>query len=177
MAILRYEERVRIERANGLRKPDTCVEGDCGCSVYGDDSAYAGKSFADIAETPLRQNAVCPHPKMIVPITGAFVVNETAKEFNPEYRNEGYRLVDANPCDGRVLGVMETVSDAHTSVDIKQARTEVTLTEAVEDTVYDEPTKKRVVRSKVKTDAAAMQPLATNATEAEEIKTVDLQTN
>ena len=69
MAILRYEERVRIERANGLRKPDQCVEGGCGCSVYGSDEAYKGKSFSDIAATPLRQNAVTRIQRPCLPIS------------------------------------------------------------------------------------------------------------
>lgn len=177
MAILRYEERVRMERANGLRKPEPEAE-HCGeHPVYGDDEFYKDKSFADIAETPLRQNAVCPHPKMVVPITGAFVVTEPAKEMQAKYQEAKYHLVDANPQDGRIIGVMETVSDAHTSVEIKEAHTETVLTEAVEDTVYDEPTKKRVVRNRVKTAETATQPLATNATTAEDVPTVDVQNN
>lgn len=170
MAILRYEERVRIERANGLRKPDQCVEGGCGCSVYGSDEAYKGKSFSDIAATPLRQNAVCPHPKMVVPITGAFVVEEPVKVFKPEYKDPAYQLVDGNPCDGRLIGVVETISDSDRStVTVKQAHTVVTHDVKVEDTAFDEPNERPVVTSTIKADAEATQPVAVNATEAEEV--------
>lgn len=170
MAILRYEERVRIERANGLRKPDQCVEGGCGCSVYGSDEAYKGKSFSDIAATPLRQNAVCPHPKMVVPVTGAFVVEEPVKVFKPEYKDPAYQLVDGNPCDGRLIGVMETISDSDRStVTVKQAHTVVTHDVKVEDTAFDEPNERPVVTSTIKADAEATQPVAINGTEAEEV--------
>nr|DAV68832.1 MAG TPA: hypothetical protein [Caudoviricetes sp.] len=155
MAILRYEERVRIERANGLRKPDQCVEGGCGCSVYGGDDAYKGKSFSDIASTPLRQNAVCPHPKMVVPVTGAFVVEEPVKVFKPEYKDPAYQLVDGNPCDGRLIGVVETISDSDRStVTVKQAHTVVTHDVKVEDTAFDEPNERPVVTSTIKADKA-----------------------
>lgn len=170
MAILRYEERVRIERANGLRKPDQCVEGGCGCSVYGSDEAYKGKSFSDIAATPLRQNAVCPHPKMVVPITGAFVVEEPVKVFKPEYKDPAYQLVDGNPCDGRLVGVVETISDSDRStVTVKQAHTVITHDVKVEDTAFDEPNERPVVTSTIKADAEATQPVAVNGTEAEEV--------
>lgn len=170
MAILRYEERVRIERANGLRKPDQCVEGGCGCSVYGSDEAYKGKSFSDIAATPLRQNAVCPHPKMVVPVTGAFVVEEPVKVFKPEYKDPTYQLVDGNPCDGRLVGVVETISDSDRStVTVKQAHTVVTHDVKVEDTAFDEPNERPVVTSTIKADAEATQPVAVNGTEAEEV--------
>lgn len=170
MAILRYEERVRIERANGLRKPDQCVEGGCGCSVYGSDEAYKGKSFSDIASTPLRQNAVCPHPKMVVPVTGAFVVEEPVKVFKPEYKDPAYQLVDGNPCDGRLVGVVETISDSDRStVTVKQAHTVVTHDVKVEDTAFDEPNERPVVTSTIKADAEATQPVAVNGTEAEEV--------
>ena len=170
MAILRYEERVRIERANGLRKPDQCVEGGCGCSVYGSDEAYKGKSFSDIAATPLRQNAVCPHPKMVVPVTGAFVVEEPVKVFKPEYKDPAYQLVDGNPCDGRLVGVVETISDSDRStVTVKQAHTVITHDVKVEDTAFDEPNERPVVTSTIKADAGATQPVAVNGTEAEEV--------
>lgn len=170
MAILCYEERVRIERANGLRKPDQCVEGGCGCSVYGSDEAYKGKSFSDIASTPLRQNAVCPHPKMVVPVTGAFVVEEPVKVFKPEYKDPAYQLVDGNPCDGRLVGVVETISDSDRStVTVKQAHTVITHDVKVEDTAFDEPNERPVVTSTIKADAEATQPVAVNGTEAEEV--------
>lgn len=170
MAILRYEERVCIERANGLRKPDQCVEGGCGCSVYGSDEAYKGKSFSDIAATPLRQNAVCPHPKIVVPVTGAFVVEEPVKVFKPEYKDPAYQLVDGNPCDGRLIGVVETISDSDRStVTVKQAHTVITHDVKVEDTAFDEPNERPVVTSTIKADAEATQPVAVNGTEAEEV--------
>ena len=169
MAILRYEERVRIERANGLRKPDQCVEGGCGCSVYGDDEAYKNKSFSDIATTPLRMNAVCPHPKMVVPITSPFVVEEAVKVFKPEYKEATYQLVDGNPCDGRLIGVVETISDSDRSTaTVKLSHTVTTLGSTVEDTAFDEPNERRTVTSTIKADASATQPIAVGATQAEE---------
>ena len=169
MAILRYEERVRIERANGLRKPDDCVEGTHGCSVYGNDDAYKGKSFSDIAQTPLRQNAVCPHPKMVVPVKGAFVVEEAVKVIKPEYKEAQYQLVDGNPCDGRLIGVMETASNSDRStINIKQAHTVITQTTVVEDTAFDEPNERNVVLQSIKADAEASQPVAVNGTVAAE---------
>lgn len=166
MAILRFEERVRIERANGLRSPDTCVDNNCGCSPYGSDAEYKGKTFHEVAGQPLRLNAVCPHPKMIVPITGAFIVTEPVKTMEAKYLEQPYRLVDANPCDGRLLGVLETVNDSHASVGIKEAETEYVHTEVVEDTAFDEPNNKKVVRTNVKTKGKATQPIATDGKEA-----------
>ena len=145
MAILRYEERVRIERANGLRKPDQCVESGSGCSVYGSDEAYKDKSFSDIVEEPV-------------------------KVFKPEYKAAAYQLVDANPCDGRTIGVVETISDSDRSTaTVKQAHTVITHTTAVEDTAFDEPTERAVVTTTIKADAEATQPVAVNATTAEEV--------
>lgn len=174
MAILRYEERVRIERANGLRKPDTCVKGGCGCSVYGDDSAYAGKTFSEIAETPLRLNAVCPHPKVVVPVTGAFVVEEPAKTITPKYPAEPYQLVDGNPCDGRMIGVLETINDSRSNVEVVTANTVVTLGETVVDTAFDEPNKVRTVKGTIKKDKKTKQPVAVNETEVAEVPLSDV---
>lgn len=168
MAILRYEERVRIERANGLRKPDNCVD-NTGCSAYGNDDAYKGKSFSDIAKTPLRQNTVCPHPKMVVPVKGAFVVEEPVKVIKPTYKEAQYQLVDGNPCDGRLIGVMETASNSDRStITVKQAHTVITHTTAVEDTAFDEPNERNVVLQSIKADTEVTQPLAVNGTKAVE---------
>ena len=168
MAILRYEERVRKERADGLRKPDNCEE-NTKCSAYGSDDVYKGKSFADIAKTPLRQNIVCPHPKMVVPVKGAFVVEEVVKVIKPTYKEAQYQLVDGNPCDGRLIGVMETASNSDRStINIKQAHTVVTHTSVVEDTAFDEPNERNVVLQSIKADAEATQPVAVNGTVAAE---------
>ena len=107
---------------------------------------------------------------MVVPVTGAFVVEEPVKVFKPEYKDPAYQLVDGNPCDGRLIGVMETISDSDRStVTVKQAHTVVTHDVKVEDTAFDEPNERPVVTSTIKADAEATQPVAINGTEAEEV--------
>ena len=107
---------------------------------------------------------------MVVPVTGAFVVEEPVKVFKPEYKDPTYQLVDGNPCDGRLIGVVETISDSDRStVTVKQAHTVVTHDVKVEDTAFDEPNERPVVTSTIKADAEATQPVAVNGTEAEEV--------
>lgn len=171
MAILRYEERVRIERANGLRKPDPCTDGK-NCSVYSDDE-YKGKQFHEVAATPLRMNQVCPHPKVVVPVTPAYLVTEDVKDIKVTYPAGHYQLVDFNHCDGRTIGVLETINDSHTAVQVSHSTTEHSVEEVVEDTAYDEPRKVKRVKSKLKEDAAVAQPQKTGDIQATD-KTVDV---
>lgn len=169
MAILRYEERVRIERANGLREPDKqCGDNLHTCTPYSD-TEYAGKSFSDVASQPLRQNMLCPHPKVIVPVTPAFVVEEPVKTITVAYPEGKYQLVDFNECDGRIIGALQTMSDTHHNQEVDHANTEVTLKEVVIDTPYDKPNKVRSIKQTVKKKATIAQPLATGATTADPV--------
>lgn len=173
MAILRYEERVRIERANGLREPDLCCNDSCGCTPYSDEE-YKGKTFHEVAATPLRMNQVCPHPKVVVPVTPAFLVEEPVKTVNVEMPQGKYQLVDHNPCDGRIIGTLETINDAHSSQQVVHADTVVTVTETVVDTPYDKPTKVKTVKQSIKQNDDVEQPLKMGETEVTELEKVDV---
>lgn len=165
MAIIRYEERVRVERANGLREDHSCHQ-ECGCTPYTDED-YKGKTFADVAATPLRQNSVCPHPKVIVPVKPAIIVEETPKVHKPEYQPANHRLVDFNPCDGRTIGVVETINHAERQGEVGQAETAVTHSTTVVDTVWDQPNEVPTIVQTVKdTSATVEQPVKTGETSA-----------
>ena len=164
MAFLRYEERIRIERANGLRKDDVCTD-QCGCKVQ-DYAEYVGKGFGDVANTPLRLNRVCPHPKVVVPVVPAFVVNEPVTQINSTYPTRPYKLVDANPCDGRLFGVMDTIASGHEALDMVHATSTSTHTTKVVDTVYDEPVEVTVIKHGIVEEAQVEQPLLTGETTA-----------
>ena len=172
MAILRYEERVRIERANRLREPDLCVEG-CGCTPFSDEE-YKGTTFHEVAATPLRMNTVCPHPKVVVPVTPAIVVEEPVKTITVKPKEGKYQFVDFNPCDGRVIGVVETVSDSHGSQPVVHSNTEITVEETVVDTVYDKPNKVKTVKHSLKENGDVEQPLKVGETTATDTETVDV---
>lgn len=159
MAILRYEERVRIERANGQRAEDTCVE-ECGCTPH-DDEFYNGKTFDQVAATPLRMNAVCPHAKVIVPVSPIVNIEEQARTLTVTPKAGEYRLVDFNHCDGRGMGVLCTIAEADGAVTVKQAESTVTHTTKVIDTVYDEPTEVNTLAFGLKDNADVAQPVKT----------------
>lgn len=170
MAFLRYEERIRIERANGLRGADVCSQA-CGCTPY-DDAFYAGKTFSEVAATPLRMNAVCPHPKVVVPVTPAWVVEEPVKVIKSKYPKQPFRLVDFNPCDGRVHGVLETVSGS--ALDPVHSATTVTIETKVEDTVHDFPHEVTVVKQSLEDVGDVAQPPKTGEKTAKKPKTVNV---
>lgn len=160
--LLRYEERVRLERANGLRDEDQCETQGCGCSPH-DESFMVGLDYATLAKTPLKQNAVCPHAKVVIPVTPAFVVTEPVKEISVNYPQTSYQIVDHNPCDGRtgVYAVLNTDSNK----EVKHSSTIYTHTTEIKDTIYDDPNEVRVVKQDLKADDAVSQPLATNGTD------------
>jgi len=171
MAFLRYEERIRIERANGLREPDLCTSGNCACTPH-DDAEYVGKKFSDVAATPLRLNAVCPHPKVVVPVTPAFVVEEPVKVITSQYPEQPFRMVDFNPCDGRIYGVMKTVEGS--ALPPVHASTTTTHDTTVVDTVYDSPVEVPVVKQSIADDGVVAQPLKTGEKTAKKtVKKVD----
>lgn len=170
MAFLRYEERIRIERANGLRGADVCGSA-CGCTPY-DDAFYAGKTFSEVAATPLRMNAVCPHPKVVVPVTPAWVVEEPVKVIKSEYPEQPFRLVDFNPCDGRVHGILETVSGS--ALEPVHSATTVTIETKVEDTVHDFPHEVTVVKQSLEDVGDVVQPLKTGEKTAKKTKKVNV---
>lgn len=172
MAILRYEERVRIERANGQRAYDTCVE-ECGCTPHEDDF-YQGKTFDQVAATPLRMNAVCPHTKVIVPVSPIVNIEEAARTLTVTPKAGEYRLVDFNPCDGRGLGVLGTIAETDGAVAVKHAYSTVTHSTKVVDTVYDEPVEVNTLTFGLKDDEEVVQPVKTGEEVAtEETSKVD----
>lgn len=157
MAFLRYEERIRIERANGLRDPDLHTHS-CGCTSQ-DDAEYKNKKFSDVAATPLRLNTVCPHPKVVVPVTPAFVVEEPVKVITSRYPTQPFRMVDFNPLDGRIHGVLETIEGTPTPA--VHASTIHAQDVGVVDTVYDSPMEVPVLKQSLADDGVVAQPLQT----------------
>lgn len=162
--LLRYEERVRLERANGLREPHPCEPCHNGCNPHGNDAWMAGMTYADLANTPLKQNAVCPHTKVIVPVKPAMVIEEPVKKVTATYPAAGYRVVDMNPCDGRTQ-MLKTIPHG-VDTEIKHASTVETHSTKVEDTLYDVPNEVRTVTRSVETNDAVEQPIAVGGTEA-----------
>lgn len=158
---LRYEERVRLERANGLREKDQCVTEDCGCAPHKEDN-FVGMTYEELAKTPLKQNAVCPHTKVIVPITPAFLVEEPVAVIKAKYEARPYRVVDRNPCDGRT--VMLGAIPHSTDVEVKHASTVEIHTTKVEDTMFDTPNEVKVVNRSVLVEENVAQPMAVNGT-------------
>lgn len=156
MAVLRYEERVRIERANGLRKPDDCGEPTGRC-VQSDDF-YAGCTYDDVAHSPLKQNAVCPDAKVIVPIRPAFLVEEEVPVRKVSIKPAPYRVVDFNPCDGKD-SVLNTIPHGM-DTEVIQAHSTTEHTVKNIDTFWDTPTTVKTVKKGVVNDAVVKQPLA-----------------
>lgn len=165
---LRWEEQVRLERANGLREDDMCVDNECGCNPH-EEAYMVGMTYEELAQTPLKQNAVCPHTKVIVPVVPAMVVTETVKEINTQYPAAPYKVVDMNPCDGRV-GVLNAIPQGM-DTEVKHANTVITHSERVEDTFFDTPNLVKTVTTAVVTDEAVKQPIATNGTEPDNTET------
>lgn len=171
---LRYEERVRLERANGLREAELTCES-CVPQCKGVDESYMeGMTYADLAKTPLRQNQVCPHPKVIVPVHPSFVVTDEVKEIKAKYNDPVTRLVDVDRCDARVQGsVLNTLGKGDVG-EVKHTSTIVTHTTRVEDTFWDLPTEVKVVTQDVDTDTTpVVQPMKTTDTEAVDSVTAD----
>lgn len=172
--LLRYEERVRLERANGLRKEDQCESDGCGCTPHNEDN-MVGMDYATLAKTPLKLSAVCPHTKVVIPVSPAYVVKEPVKEIVASYPVKPYQVVDYNPCDGRtgVLKVLET----DTNLEVKHASTVQTHTTEIKDTIYDDPNEVKVVTQDIQIAETVEQPLATNGTESDITVTKDGKTS
>lgn len=153
--ILSYEERVRLERANGIRPaneyvlyPDHCYEDE--------DTQLKGKTYDDLGDTLQPMNKVCSHTKVIVPVTPAVIVKDTVKEVTVAYRPEDYRVVDFHPHDGRT-GVLHTIPEGS---NIKHSSTEVAVKKVVKDTLFDHAHEVTSVTSDIKQEDSVEQPLA-----------------
>lgn len=163
--LITYSERVRIERANGLRNDETCIR-EHFCSPY-DDEFYKGKTYGDVAQTPIRRNAVCTHTKVIVPVKPAVLVQDTVQVINAHTNPAGYRVVDRNPCDGRT-GMLNVITEG---TPINHASTVEVYTDTIKDTIYSEPMKVKTVKVQVENEEAVEQPLAVGGTEDTTITT------
>lgn len=166
--ILSYEERVRLERANGIRPKNECAPCAGGCTKT-EDAELKGKTYADVAAMPQPLRRVCPHPKVIVPVTGVLMVHEPVKEYTPTMGAAKWRIADFHKCDARNQGLYAIPNDAT----IEHAKTEVKATIRVVDNVFDHPFDATVIVSDVKAAESTTQPETTNATEAEPAQGTD----
>lgn len=164
MAIVTYEEMVRVQRANGLRKTDPCFQ-HCGCNPYGsDEEGYKGKTYEDVSKEPLRENRVCGHTKVIVPVSPTIMIEEPVKVITAQYPASPYRVVDFNQCDGKT-GVLDSIPKG-VQTEIEHAETIEEAGITVEDTIHSEPYPVKTVRRKVQ-KAEVEQPLTVGADTAE----------
>ena len=166
--ILSYEERVRLERANGIRPKNECAPCAGGCTKT-EDAELKGKTYADVAAMPQPLRRVCPHPKVIVPVTGVLMVHEPVKEHTPTMGAAKWRVADFHKCDARNQGLYAIPNDAT----VEHAKTEVKATTRVVDNVFDHPFDATVIVSDVKAAESTTQPETTNATEAEPAQGTD----
>lgn len=166
--ILSYEERVRLERANGIRPKNECAPCAGGCTKI-EDAELKGKTYADVAAMPQPLRRVCPHPKVIVPVTGVLMVHEPVKEHTPTMGAAKWRVADFHKCDARNQGLYAIPNDAT----VEHAKTEVKATTRVVDNVFDHPFDATVIVSDVKAAESTTQPETTNATEAEPAQGTD----
>lgn len=166
--ILSYEERVRLERANGIRPKNECAPCAGGCTKT-EDAELKGKTYADIAAMPQPLRRVCPHPKVIVPVTGVLMVHEPVKEHTPTMGAAKWRVADFHKCDARNQGLYAIPNDAT----VEHAKTEVKATTRVVNNVFDHPFDATVIVSDVKAAESTTQPETTNATEAEPAQGTD----
>lgn len=155
--ILSYEERVRLERANGIRPANECAPCSDNCHLD-EDEQLKGKTYDELGDTLQPMNKVCPHTKVIVPVTPVVIVKDAVKEITVDYRPEDYRVVDFNQCDGRT-GVLHTIPEGS---NIKHASTEVTVKKVVKDTLFDHAHEVTAVTSDIKDEGNVEQPLAVN---------------
>lgn len=164
MAIVTYEEMVRVQRANGLRKDDPCLK-QCGCTPYGtDEERFEGLSYEDVSKMPIPENRVCSHTKVIVPVSPTIVVEETVKTINVETKAAPYRVVDFNQCDGRD-GVLSTIPKG-VQTEIEHAETIEEHVITVEDNIHSDPYPVKTTKRKVqKTEVE--QPLTVGSDTAE----------
>lgn len=159
--ILSYEERVRLERANGIRPQNDCTP--CGGKCSGTDEHLKGMTYEDLGNTlqPLRRT--CPHAKVIVPVTPVLMIDEPVKRLTPIMGEAKWRVADFNKCDARNQGLTAIPNDAT----VEMAKTTATVTDRVVDNPFDYPHKVTTVQFGVEANGGATQPVATNATEAE----------
>lgn len=163
--ILSYEERVRLERANGIRPKNECAPCAGGCTTPGDPD-MVGKTYADIAQRPQPLRRTCPHPKVIVPVTPALLVTEATKPLEAKMGEAKWRVADFNPCDGRNQGLVAVPNDT----EVGHAETVMTATTRVVDNVFDNPHEVKTITRDIQKVKEPKQPIATNATEADPLK-------
>lgn len=169
--ILSYEERVRLERANGIRPQNDCAP--CGSKCSGTDEFMKGMTYDDLGDTlqPLRR--VCPHTKVIVPVTPALMVDEPVKRITPIMGSTNWRVADLNKCDARNQGLYAIPNDS--TVDL--AQTTATVGKRVVDNPFDYPHQVTTVTLDIEAKGDAVQPVSTGAKTAEPEKgTEDGQT-
>lgn len=152
--ILSYEERVRLERANGIRSKNDCAPCTDGCPV--DETHLVGKTYDDVGDTLQPLNRVCGVTKVIVPVTPAVIVKDEVREVTVTQRDEAYRVVDFDKCSGK-NGVLDAIPDG---AEIKHAKTEVTVEKVVKDTLFDHAHEVTALKTEVKEDGEVEQPLA-----------------
>lgn len=159
--ILSYEERVRLERANGIRPQNDCAP--CGSKCSGTDEHLKGMTYEELGNTlqPLRRT--CPHSKVIVPVTPALLIDESVKHLTPKMGEAKWRVADFNKCDARNQGLIAIPNDSQ----VEMAKTTATVTDRVVDNPFDYPHKVTTVHFDMEADGSATQPAATNATEAD----------
>lgn len=162
--ILSYEERVRLERANGIRPANNCAP--CANHCSDTDAQLKGMTYEELGNTlqPLRR--VCPHPKVIVPVTPAFVIDEAVTHLKPEVKPANWRVADFNECDARTQGLLAIPNDAT----VEMARSIASVTKRVVDTPFDYPHEVNTVQMDIESNGQATQPMSTNATTADEDK-------
>lgn len=166
--ILSYEEIVRVQRANDIRPKNECAPCAGGCTVT-EDEELKGKTYADAAAMPQPLRRVCPHPKVIVPVTGVLMVKEPVKTHTPEMGEAKWRVADFNKCDARNQGLYAIPNDAT----VEHAKTEVKATTRVVDNTFDHPFDAKVIVADIKAAEGTPQPEATNAKEAEPAQGTD----
>lgn len=165
--MLSYEERIRLQRANGLITEDECTP--CTNRCHNNEEDWKGKTYADIAALPQPLRRTCPHTKVIVPVTPAFLVEEKVRKFTPESKDPNWGLVDFNPCDGRNQGLKSIPTGAK----VDHYNTVVKADKKVIDTVYDNPFEVTAITTDIEKNGEATQPILTGATTAEPEKVTE----
>lgn len=159
--ILSYEERVRLERANGIRPANKCAPCADGCNQS--DAHLKGMTYEDMALMPQPLRRVCPHPKVIVPVTPVLMIDEPVKRHTPKFGEAKWRVADFNECDARNQGLYAIPNDAT----IEHANTVMKATTRVVDNPFDQPHEVTTIKSDIEANGNAVQPIATNATTAD----------
>lgn len=157
--IVSYEERVRLERANGIRPKNECAPCGGGCTKA-DDPELVGLTYHDVGNMPQPLRRVCPHPKVIVPVTPAMIVNEPVKTLNPQMGDAKWRVADLRPCDARTQGLYAIGNDK----EVSHVQTVIEAGTRVVDNPFDHAHEVKTITSKIEDVANPAQPVATTGT-------------